>query len=180
MGSGDLPAEAERVLRQRCLADSTSEHARRFDSRTPQPFAAPSQFLFRKPLLRRKSFHGDDERRFLLRCESDAAFFHLYLGTEDEWRKQPAALTQSFPTPRDAVSYIMDTFPIVKRKDEARTEQKNAEGEVVKPGRYITKDTILEIYDALGESIKTGQPYQTGLNPPPADARCCHPPKAIR
>ena len=26
----------------------------------------------------------------------------------------------SFPTPRDAVAYIMDTFPIVKRKDEEK------------------------------------------------------------
>jgi hypothetical protein len=72
----------------------------------------------------------------------------------------------------------MDTFPIVKRKDKARTEQKNAEGEVVKPGRYITKDTILEIYDALAEAVKTGKPYQTRLDPPPADPRCCHPAKS--
>ena len=69
----------------------------------------------------------------------------------------------------------MDTFPIVKRKDEARTAKKNAAGEVVKPGRYITKDTILEIYDALQESIRTGAPYQTRLTPTPADPRCCHP-----
>jgi len=110
-------------------------------------------------------FRWDEERRFLLRCELDAAFFHLYLGSEDEWRKQPAALTQAFPTPRAAVSYIMDTFPIVKRKDEAAH------------GTYRTKDTILEIYDALQDSIRTGTPYQTRLDPAPADPRCCHPPK---
>jgi hypothetical protein len=120
-------------------------------------------------------FRWDEERRFLLRCELDAAFFHLYLGPETQWRQQPEALTKAFPTPRHAVDYILDTFPIVKRKDEARTEQKNAAGEVVKPGRYITKDTILEIYDALAESMKTGTPYQTRLDPPPADPRCCHP-----
>ena len=45
-------------------------------------------------------FRWDEERRFLLRCELDAAFFHLYLGPETEWRQQPAALTQAFPTPR--------------------------------------------------------------------------------
>ena len=73
--------------------------------------------------------------------------------------------------------YIMDTFPIVRRKDEARTAEKNSAGEVVKPGRYITKDSVLEIYDALVESQRTGQPYQTRLNPPPADPRCCHPAK---
>jgi hypothetical protein len=48
-------------------------------------------------------FRWDEERRFLLRCELDAAFFHLYLGPETEWRQQPAALTQAFPTPRAAV-----------------------------------------------------------------------------
>jgi hypothetical protein len=36
-------------------------------------------------------FRWDEERRFLLRCELDAAFFHLYLGPETEWRQQPAA-----------------------------------------------------------------------------------------
>lgn len=71
----------------------------------------------------------------------------------------------------------MNTFPIVRRKDEARTEETNAAGEVIKPGRYITKDTILEIYDALAESQRTGQPYQTRLNLPPANPRCCYPPK---
>lgn len=108
-------------------------------------------------------FRWDEDRRFLLRCELDAAFFHLYLGSEDEWRQQPEALTRAFPTPRHAVSYIMDTFPIVKRKDEA------------KHGTYRTKDTILQIYDALAESIATGRPYQTLLDPPPADPACCHP-----
>jgi len=58
----------------------------------------------------------------------------------------------------------MDTFPIVRRKD------------VEKFGGYRTKDTILEIYDAMQESIRTGQPYQTRLDPPPADPRVAHPP----
>ncbi len=75
-------------------------------------------------------------------------------------------LLSAFPTPRHAVSYIMDTFPIVKRKDES------------KHGTYRTKETILQIYDALAHSIATGQPYQTLLNPPPADPGCCHPPKS--
>jgi hypothetical protein len=110
-------------------------------------------------------FRWDEERRFLLRCELDAAFFHLYLGPEVEWRQQPAALTDAFPTPRDAVSYIMDTFPIVKRKD------------IAKHGHYRTQQTILEIYDALADSMQSGHSYQTRLDPPPADARCCHPAK---
>jgi hypothetical protein len=49
----------------------------------------------------------------------------------------------------------MDTFPIVKRKDEAAH------------GHYRTMDTILEVYDALAEAIRTGQPYQTRLDPLP-------------
>jgi hypothetical protein len=92
-------------------------------------------------------FRWDDERRFLLRCELDAAFFHLY-GLD-----------------REDAAYIMDTFPIVKRKDEE------------KHGTYRTKDTILEIYDAMQTAIETGKPYQTRLDPPPADPRCCHPAK---
>ena len=111
-------------------------------------------------------FRWDEERRFLLRCELDAAFFHLYLGPETEWRQQPEALTKAFPTPRHAVDYILDTFPIVKRKDEAKFN-----------GDYRTKRTILEIYDALAASMQTGQPYPTRLDPPPVDARCCHPPR---
>ena len=111
-------------------------------------------------------FRWNEERRFLLRCEIDAAFFHLYLGSESEWQQQPEALTRAFPTPRHAVGYIMDTFPIVKRKDEAKHG-----------GIYRTKETILQIYDALQDSIRTGQPYQTRLDPPPADPRCCHPPR---
>ena len=46
-------------------------------------------------------FRWDEERRFAMRAELDAAFFHLY-GIE-----------------RDDVDYIMETFPIVKRKDVA-------------------------------------------------------------
>jgi hypothetical protein len=43
-------------------------------------------------------FRWDEDRRFLLRCELDAAFFHLYLGSEDEWRQQPEALAMPCPT----------------------------------------------------------------------------------
>jgi DEAD/DEAH box helicase len=57
---------------------------------------------------------------------------------------------------------ILDTFPIVRRKDEA--EQ----------GEYRTKRTILEIYDAMSEAEQTGRPYQTRLSPPPADVTVAH------
>ncbi len=112
-------------------------------------------------------FHWDEERRFLLRCELDAAYFHLYLGEADEWGADNPELREMFPTPRDAVDYIMDTFPIVCRKDIKRTEVKDDAGEVVTPGTYITKNTILDIYDEMATSIATVVPYQTRLDPPP-------------
>ena len=92
-------------------------------------------------------FRWDEERRFLLRAELDAAFFHLY-GLN-----------------RDDTAYILDTFPIVRRKD------------IAQHGEYRTQRVILEIYDALTESTRTGQPYQTRLDPPPADPRVAHPPR---
>jgi hypothetical protein len=83
----------------------------------------------------------------LIRCELDAAFFHLY------------------EIARDDVDYIMETFPIVKRKDEQ------------KYGEFRTKRVILGCYDAMAEAMKTGRPYQTILDPPPADPRVAHPSK---
>ena len=128
-------------------------------------------------------FVWDDERRFLLRCELDAAFFHLYMPAdrEGDWRpvretdgcaydenaKQLADLTRHFPRPRDAVSYILDTFPGVCGSDQKMY------------GEYRTKRVLLDIYDAMQEAASTGVPYQTLLDPPPADPRCCHPPRAI-
>ena len=116
-------------------------------------------------------FRWDEERRFQIRCELDAAFFHLYLTADeqgqwkparvaegavrDETDKEFATLTTAFPTPRHAVDYIMETFPIVKRKDESAH------------GHYRTKQRILEIYDQMQQSIRTGTPYQSPLNPPP-------------
>jgi len=112
-------------------------------------------------------FVWDESRRFMIRCELDAAYFHRYLGSESEWRESsPKDLCESCPTPREAVSYIMDTFPIVKRKDEQ------------KYGHYRTKDTILEIYDEMqavmaenAAAVAAGREptavYQTRLNPPP-------------
>jgi hypothetical protein len=92
-------------------------------------------------------FRWDEERRFLIRCELDALYFHLY------------------GIARDDVDYILDTFPIVRRKDEAAY------------GEYRTKRVILEIYDAMAEAERTGVPYQTRLDPPPADPRATHPPR---
>jgi hypothetical protein len=123
-------------------------------------------------------FRWDEERRCLLRAELDAAFFHLYLGSSEVGNREigdtafgdlsPTPYLPSFPTPRDAVAYILDTFPIVRRKD------------IAQHGEYRTKRVILEIYDAMAEAIRTGQPYQTRLDPPPADPRVAHPPRVDR
>ncbi|MFT7841106.1 N-6 DNA methylase [Saccharothrix sp. BKS2] len=89
-------------------------------------------------------FVWDEGRRAVIRAELDALFFHLY-GIE-----------------RDKVDYILDTFPIVKRKDEA------------KYGTYRTKELILAEYDrmaAVGVSLTTplvdGENYTSTLIPPP-------------
>ena len=126
-------------------------------------------------------FRWHEERRFLLRCELDASFLHLYLpaDADGDWQpprqtdanrqretpEQLAELTCHFPTPRDAVDYIVDTFPIVRRKDEGRY------------GEFRTKRVILEIYDAMQSAAATGEPYRTVLEPPPADRTCRHPPR---
>jgi hypothetical protein len=89
-------------------------------------------------------FRWDEDRRFLLRCELDAAYFHLY------------------GIARDDVDYILETFPIVKRKD------------LKAHGEYRTRRVILEIYDEMAAAMQTGAPYQTRLDPPPADPRVAH------
>lgn len=89
-------------------------------------------------------FLWDDERRFPLRCELDAVKSH------------PCG------TAREDVEYIIGTFPIVLRKDEAAY------------GEYRTQRVIVEIYDAVAEAQRTGQGYRTRLDPPPADPRVAH------
>src|SRR5690606_25228657 len=42
-------------------------------------------------------------------------------------------------------------------------------------GEYRTRRVILEIYDEMAEAMRTGQSYQTRLDPPPADPRAAHP-----
>jgi hypothetical protein len=109
-------------------------------------------------------FRWDAERRFQIRAELDAAFFHLYLGTPEDWKAQGTAeLLAAFPTPRHAVEHILGTFPIVQRQEEE------------KYGHYRSKETILRIYDAMGEAARTGTAWQSPLDPPPGDPRCCHP-----
>jgi hypothetical protein len=68
-------------------------------------------------------FVWDEERRAVLRAELDGLYAHLYGLTREE------------------LDYILDTFPIVRRKDEERY------------GEYRTKRMVLEAYGRL-ESLK--------------------------
>jgi len=90
-------------------------------------------------------FKWDELRRTALRCEIDAAFFHLY------------------GVGRDELHHIMDSFSIVRDEDFAEH------------GDYRTKLVILDIYDRMQRAIDTGEPYQTLVDPPPADPRVAHP-----
>jgi hypothetical protein len=78
----------------------------------------------------------DEQRRFLIRCELDAAFFHLYGIAEDE------------------VNFIMDTFPIVRA------------GEEQLYGSYRTKEAVLEMYRAMRKACGTGDYKTTLDPPP--------------
>ena len=94
-------------------------------------------------------FRWDEERRFGIRCELDAAFFHLY-GIH-----------------RDDVDYILESFSGIKRRD------------IQHYSSYRTKITILNVYDHMQTSIDTGESYQTPLDPPPADPRVAHPQREV-
>ncbi|WP_042379946.1 Eco57I restriction-modification methylase domain-containing protein [Streptacidiphilus melanogenes] len=88
-------------------------------------------------------FHWDEERRTVIRAELDALFFLLY------------------GIARDDVDYIMESFPIVKRKD------------VAKHGSYRTKELVLDLYDrmtAAGPTVENRLADPDGfssLTPPP-------------
>lgn len=86
-------------------------------------------------------FLWDDQRRDIIRAELDASFFHLY-GVE-----------------RADVDYILESFPIVRRKDEAKF------------GEFRTKRLILEIYNDLAEASVTGEPFVSRLDPAPGHGR---------
>ena len=89
-------------------------------------------------------FRWDEERRALIRAEIDALMFHLY------------------GIGRSDVEYILDTFERIGKDD------------IKQWGEYRTKRLILERYDAMAEADRNGQPYQTMLDPPPADPSVAH------
>ncbi|MGW2799527.1 Eco57I restriction-modification methylase domain-containing protein [Streptomyces sp. NPDC001269] len=89
-------------------------------------------------------FRWNEGRRQIIRAELDALIFHLY------------------GISRENADHILDTFPIVRRKDES------------KYGTYRTKELILAEYDrmaAAGVSLENplvdGENYTSTLTPPP-------------
>ena len=101
-----------------------------YTARNLQPFAQALGF-------EGEPFAWDTERRFLLRCELDAAFFHLYGLCEHE------------------ICHVMDSFTIVKSDEEDRF------------GEYRTRRTILRIYREMDHAKLSGHQYSTWLNPRP-------------
>ncbi|MFZ2587976.1 MAG: restriction endonuclease [Alphaproteobacteria bacterium] len=73
-------------------------------------------------------FAWDEDKRRHLRARLDALYFHLYGLSADD------------------AAYIMDSFPIVRRHDEAAFN-----------GRYLTKELVLAYYKALaaGDTMST-------------------------
>jgi hypothetical protein len=104
-------------------------------------------------------FRWDNHRRRQIRCELDAALFLLFLGIGPDGGSRDARSDELAFVPRSAVEHIMDTFPIVKRKD------------VAKYGSYRTKERILAIYDEMAECIANGTEWKSPLDPPPGDPR---------
>ncbi|ASC70355.1 Type IIS restriction enzyme Eco57I [Halomicronema hongdechloris C2206] len=82
-------------------------------------------------------FPWNPDRRSWLQAELDAAFFHLY------------------SIQREDVDFMLESFPIVKRKDRQKF------------GSFQTKDRILRIYDQLAAAMKSGVAYHSNLGLPP-------------
>jgi hypothetical protein len=81
--------------------------------------AYPRVSPFIEPGWPRPPFTWDAARRSQLRAELDALYAHLY------------------GLSREELAYILETFPIVKRKDEAQY------------GEYRTKRLVLEVYEEI-------------------------------
>jgi hypothetical protein len=104
---------------------------------TPLPSLAPpwstgdTQWFVNRGEWLQSSVSWSSNQRAHVRAEVDALMFHLY------------------GIPRDDVDYIMETFPIVKRKD------------IAAHGEYLTKRLVMDIYDKLALAIGTGTPYRS-------------------
>ncbi|MGP5652473.1 MULTISPECIES: Eco57I restriction-modification methylase domain-containing protein [Glutamicibacter] len=84
-------------------------------------------------------FNFDDERRLMLRAELDASVCIMY------------------GMSRENVDYVLETFPILRRQDEA------------KYGEFRTKRLVLEAFDLMQRAVETGVPYDSPLLPSPGE-----------
>jgi hypothetical protein len=50
-------------------------------------------------------------------------------------------------------------------------------GDEAQHGEYRTARVILEVYDRMADAARTGVPFVTLLDLPPADPRVAHPPR---
>jgi hypothetical protein len=60
---------------------------------------------------------------------------------------------------------VLPHLSVVRKRDEANH------------GEYRTQRVILEVYDRMADAVRTGVPYATLLDPPPADPRIAHSPR---
>jgi len=91
-------------------------------------------------------FRWHPDRRVLLQAEIDAAVLHLY-GLN-----------------RTQAEWLLDSFTVLRKYEERDHDE------------FRTKRVVLGIYDEMAAAKRAGCPYQTRLNPGPADPSCCHPP----
>lgn len=119
------------------------------------------------PLARDCGYDGppfcwNDARRFQIRAELDAAYLHFYLGSCDAWAAAPdettediARLRTHFSTPKDAAAHLLNSFPLVRLKDEKAY------------GTYRTRDTIIALYEDFTIAHRNQRPWASPLIPPP-------------
>ena len=84
------------------------------------------------------------ERRHLIQAEIDAGVFHLY------------------DMKRDDVIWILDSFTVLKKYQEASFEKGGF-------GEFRTQKLVMNYYDLMQKAIETGVAYQTPIDPPPGD-----------
>jgi hypothetical protein len=133
--------------------DYTSEHDKfirprvlelTFTAEDMRPFAEELAWLG-------NPFKWEPERRLAIQCELDAFYAHIYGLSRDEF------LFIIDPHEIHGASYPGESFRVLKEKEES------------KYGEFRTKRLCLQFYDAMQQAIATGQPYQTLLDPPPAN-----------
>ena len=94
-------------------------------------------------------FRWDPDRRFQIQCEIDAFYAHFYGLTRDE------LLFILDPHELHGPDYPGESFRVLKEKETERF------------GSFITRDTVLSLYDQMAEANLSNAPYQSALFPPP-------------